>query len=222
MGDGAAGKGSVAWTADLRARWEDYLGRDDLEGARRLITGLPPRARVDALADGDGVTALIKSSALGRVDFCDLLLQAGADPARRDNFGRTAWAAFGSERAGDPLFSPQPPPEEGARARQLFLAAGVGEAEEQPLCHFIAPPPGADELPESPRERRRVDEFWQRLEKSLAYRRLPYPLRDPESPLRARVWLLTEEISAVMSQMHGDATAAGLTGLVALSRPEWL
>lgn len=75
----------------------------DLERVRAL---LPPCGRpaegggAAAAAAEDGATPLMAAAAGGHEAMVELLLQRGADPARRDGRGRSA--AFHARRAGHP------------------------------------------------------------------------------------------------------------------------
>jgi ankyrin repeat protein len=64
----------------------DAIDRDDLAQARRLLlAGVDPDATVI-----DDYTPLGYCATTGRAEFVTLLLEYGANPARRDRGGRTA------------------------------------------------------------------------------------------------------------------------------------
>src|SRR5688572_24428905 len=64
----------------------DAIERDDLAQARRLLlAGVDPDAAITA-----DYTPLSYCATTGRIEFARLLLEFGANPARRDREGRTA------------------------------------------------------------------------------------------------------------------------------------
>ncbi|MDI3307016.1 MAG: ankyrin repeat domain-containing protein [Acetobacteraceae bacterium] len=74
---------------------EDLLAHVASGNVERLRALLPARALSDGVLDGalsDGVTPLMLAAAFGHEPMVELLLQCGADPARRDCHGQSAAA----------------------------------------------------------------------------------------------------------------------------------
>lgn len=68
-------------------------------GLARALREMPERAHPDEARDGDGVTPLMLASWYAKPDSFETLLVAGANPLRRDNYGRSA-QLFGLEVRG--------------------------------------------------------------------------------------------------------------------------
>lgn len=193
------------WSAAAWEEWTACLAARGDARARALVAAVPAGATSDLLSDSDGVTPLIAASAAGRLDLCSLLLAAGADPDKRDNFGRTALAAFATgRRAGDEAEEES----QRRRARQFFLAAGAID-DGEPVRFVVE---WCGDIDAGPRERDALKVFWRELESALARRFLPFPLREPELTHR-RVWLLNSQIMPVAVTLRAEGTLAARKGL---------
>lgn len=206
MTAGGVGVYPAGQIAEFHERWRRSLDLGDLTLARRLVAGLP--AGVTADAEGpDGETALIVAAAEGRADFCELILQAGADPARRDNFGRTAAAVFGTDCRQTYVIRP-PSRKERARFTGLLRAAGLPEDAPAPRRHTVVCGDGPGTT--SPDAAAKYSVFWKTVKRVHTARGLPYARPRQTDRRRGAVWLLEGERGAVREAAEDAARLCGI------------
>lgn len=102
------------FVADLQM----FAGQGDVRVMRDICAAPGFRPEMIEATDVSGETPLYRASTRGQLGACELLLQAGADPNRRNCAGHPA-AAFGSRAEGGVSA------EERARASRLFAAYGL-------------------------------------------------------------------------------------------------
>lgn len=188
---------------------------DNVRLARAVVESLPAGVSPD-FRDLKGTTALILASASGRLEICELLVQAGADPSLRDHFGRTAAAVFGADCSD---VGPKQIPSEEARTRAaaLFSAAVAGgELPEGYALRFLGER-GAD-ASEKRRTGRRVVAAHRGIEVGLAARSLPCLVGEAGSVWRGRVWLLASEVAPFREAVEEAAGRKKLAGKFGLER----
>lgn len=207
--------GDVLDTADgaaMREALATCLLTDEREDARRIVEALAPGERPD-WEDEYGTTVLISASGYGRLEICELLVAAGADPEHRDQFGRTAAAVFGAH-ADDELMVKQPSERLCGRARKFFAASGKGA--EMPQEHVLSVRDrvayGSRGARPEGEEREKLKEFHLVLLAELGSRGLPRFYYEPETVHRARVWLLASEVVAVWEAVRTGVAAAKISG----------
>lgn len=180
-----------------------YPQESHLALARRIVSTLRALENIDE-RDPQGQTALVIASVWGRLDICEVALQADADPDARDNYGRTAAAAYGYSCGEENCTNA---PEE---ARDIFAAYGGGEVPAPYAVRFQVRP-----RPDAAESLRRM-EFTKAVSEALVAAGLPALRMDSINAPFRRVWLLGEEVERARAAFAPCAEAAGYGGKAAL------
>lgn len=191
-----------------RTDWGEYvedlagaLARGDEGRAAEIVSALAGSGRLDA-ADAEGRTALHAAAVAGRLDLCEMLLQAGADVRARDKFGATAFSVFG--RSGESSHC------EAGRVASLF--ATYGDGPRQVLCTILRRTGPETRGRQGGRGRVTLAAFFARLEAALGFAGLPGLTRVPERGGLRMLWLSEGEVKAARRVVTATAREAGFGG----------
>lgn len=185
------------WRDFLLRVEEGFFAEADAATARALVAKLARRGHLDRRDDSNR-TPLLMASEAGRLDICEILLQAGADAGARARSGRTAPAAYGLWCEPDDL-SHEP-----KDARRLFIAYGAGEV---PARHVVRYLDGAD-LPNG-QLRTRLLQYSRAAEEALAAAALPALEPEGDGGSRFRLWLLGAEVERAREIVTRQAVRMG-------------
>lgn len=181
---------------------EMAAGSHDAGDASRVVEAIVAADQLGA-RNPEGATPLVVAADYGRADICELLLQAGADPAARDQYGRTPSAAFGI--LAEELSEEDAPGEaECRRADMLFAAYG---APERPAIYVVAYRDGAPI-----RGVEAHDRYWRftrALKEANGSAGLPRHRADRSNEDRLFVWLFPAEVEQAREVVRRQAAASG-------------
>lgn len=201
--------GAEAFRQEFGGPWLTCVLGGDFREAAALVASIPP-GLLPTLADHQGNTPLHVAAVNGRVRFCALLIQAGADPDARDNYGRTPAHVFGLE-CGEGRLAPKPTDEDGRRFAEMLRAAG-SDPLASPRRYKVTLSGWLD----NSAVRGRLEAFWKRCRTAPGATSLHYPFYDDRGLRTGSVWLFDEEVEPLRARLAECARESSLNETVRL------